>query len=171
MYSFKTKYNYFIFVLRLLVTIFLISFSIGFISEQVHSFLTKNFISIMVIVIVIICFAIYLPYRCIRALLKQRNNIMFKDGKIFLRDALAQKEIFIEKPTLKGFSTSIYSTNIWSFKTIIFYFNNGDKLEFPQFIYWNFKDLKPKLIENGISYLGDEPYRWKWFDRRYYMFD
>ena len=37
--------------------------------------------------------------------------------------------------------------------------------------YWNFKDIKSTLEDNNILYLGDEPYRWKWFDKRHYLFD
>lgn len=114
---------------------------------------------------------IFFLYRLIKLLLKERNNIILHSGQLILRDSITSKETFIDKSDLQGFSTSVYKTRAWDFKTIIFYFTNGDKKEFPQFLYWNFKDIKSTLEDNNILYLGDEPYRWKWFDKRHYLFD
>ena len=47
----------------------------------------------------------------------------------------------------------------------------GEKIELPQFLFFNFKNLAPSLQENGITFLGEEPYIWKWVDSRVYKFD
>lgn len=141
--------------------------------NAVPSFWTENVLGVKLVfgIIAGVFLAFYFPYHLAKLLLTQRKNIVFQSGQLILKDAVSFTEILIDKSNLKGFSTSICQTNVWGFKTIIFYFVNGGKMEFPQFLYWNFKDIKPALEDNKISYLGHEPYRWKWFDTRHYFFD
>ncbi len=101
----------------------------------------------------------------------ERNNLFLEEKDIILKDAVNSKEKRIPKNKVKGFSTTTYNTRAWNFKSLILYLANGDKIEFPQFLYWNFKDFKVALEENNIQYLGHEPYRWKWFDKRHYQYD
>ena len=172
MNDFKSEYNYLIFGLRCLFLILCVGLFFVFIFKAAPSFWTNNKSSFKVVGLFAGLFlTVFLPYRLTKLLLTERSNIILQGGQLILNDAITSKDNSIDKSDLKGFSTSIYQTKAWDFKTIILYLNNGDKLEFPQFLYWNFKEIKPTLEDNGIIYLGDEPYRWKWFDTRHYQFD
>ena len=113
----------------------------------------------------------FFVYRFVKLLLTERMNILLENDQLILKDALTSALKNFDKKEIKGFSSSIYQTKIWNFKAIIIYFTNETKIEFPQFLYWNFKEIKSELESNDITYLGEEPYRWKWFDTRYYLFD
>jgi hypothetical protein len=72
---------------------------------------------------------------------------------------------------IKGFSSSIIPYRIWDFKQIIIYLKDGSKINLMQFAYFNFKEIKPCLLEKKYNYLGHEPYIWKWINSRVYRFD
>ena len=114
---------------------------------------------------------LFLVYRFGKILLTERNELIFESGQLSLKDAITGKKNEIDKGEIKGYSTTIYQTKVWNFKSLILYLNNGDKLEFPQFLYWNFEDISQSFSDNSIQYLGHEPYRWKWFDTRHYLYD
>ena len=172
MTTFKTKFNYIIFGLRLLFFLFFV----GLFFVLIFKITPKLFATSLDFKLVLGLFTglflfIFLPYRFGKLLVKERNNIFLLGGQLVLKDAMTLTEKFCDNDTIKGFSTTVYKTRIWNFKEIILYFKNGDKLHFPQFLYWNFKDIQPSLIDHRILYLGHEPYRWKWFDSRHYLFD
>lgn len=173
MTNFKTKFNYIIFGLRV---IFFLFFTILFfvllykVIPRLSSYTTADFKIALGLFAAFFVFT-FLPYRFGKLLIKERNDIVLSGNSLVLKDAVTSKKKSYDISLIKGFSTTVYQTRIWSFKEIIFYFNNGDKVHFPQFLYWNFKDIKQSLIDNGVNYLGHEPYRWKWFDTRHYLFD
>ena len=171
--NFKTNYNYIVFGLRVLFLIIFIGLFFIFIFKAIPHFLADNTFSFNLVLGLIagLFLTLFLPYRFIKILLTERNNIIIRNHQLFLIDSITSEERFVNKSDIKGFSTSVYQTNAWDFKTIIFYFSDGKKIEFPQFLYWNFKEIEQQLIDNRILYLGHEPYRWKWFDTRHYLFD
>jgi len=173
MTNFRSKFNYLVFGLRLLFFILFVGLFFVFVFKVAPSFYADNKLGVKLILGLLagLFLTIFLPYRFGKLLLKERSNIILENGQLILKDAITSKERYLEKTDLNGFSTTIYQTKAWNFKSIIFYFSNGDKLEFPQFLYWNFKDIKETLVENNVKYLGHEPYRWKWFDTRQYMYD
>jgi hypothetical protein len=93
-----------------------------------------------------------------------RDTVIIKDRMFFKSFSLPQSEI-------KGFSLSEYPIRICGIQSILLYLVNGQKIEFPQFLFFNFKKLAKALEESGISFLGKEPYIWKWIDSRIYKFD
>lgn len=88
-----------------------------------------------------------------------------------MTDAITKKANTISKAEVKGFSLSKYPTKMWDFDEVILHLKNSDKIELPQFLYWNFKEIKPSLGANGVTFLGPEPFRWKFLDSRHYQFD
>lgn len=170
---FKTKFNYIIFGLRLIFFLFFVVLFFVLLYKVIPKLSSDTTIDFKIVIGLFAALFLFtfLPYRFGKLLIRERNDIILSDNCLVLKDSVTGKEKLYDIGVIKGFSTTIYKTRIWDFKEIIFYFNNGDKLHFPQFLYWNFKDIKPSLIDNGIKYLGHEPYRWKWFDTRHYLFD
>lgn len=171
--NFTTKYNYLVFGLRLIMFLFLLGTLCGFIFYVMPKLAKEPEISIKIIIgsFAGLFLTIFLPYRFGKAILTQRNILTLNDDALVVNDALWKKEYVIEKSRIKGFSVSTYPTRFWDFKEIIVYFHNGDKMELPQFLYWNFKDISPTFTANNLVFLGNERFRWKFFDSRYYQFD
>ena len=173
MRDFKTKYNYLVFGLRLLFFLFSIALFLGFIFYaapkviQREDFGIKLFIGLLAALFL----AIFLPYRFGKLLLTQRNILAFEDGCLIVTDAILKKQYVVSNYEIKGFSLSKYPTKIWDFDEVVIYLNNGNKMELPQFLYWNFKDIKPAFDDNDVMFLGHEPFRWKFLDSRHYQFD
>ena len=84
---------------------------------------------------------------------------------------LTLKTKTIYKDDIKGFSTSIVPYRIWDFKQIIIYLKDGSKIDIMKFAYFNFKKIKPTLVDKQYNYLGHEPYIWKWVNSRVYKYD
>lgn len=171
--DFKSKFVYPVFVLRLLLFVsiatgFFLFIFIGIPSlTKQHSLLKAiGLISLGIILFAYLFFMLGMP------LFTQRYNLIIQNGQVTLHDIFFGKHIKIDQ-SFKGFSLSNYSNRgLGSFvKTLIFYFHSGQKIEFPQFLYLNFKDIQPSLIDNSITYLGEEPFKWKNLLLRRYFFE
>jgi hypothetical protein len=159
MYDFKSRYIYLVFGLRLLGFAFFMFYSIlifyfgpDFIAESTNDF------KLILGVLAGLVFALYVPYRFAKLLITQRNDLILQNNLVFLMDAITGKEVCFDLSEIKGYSTSIYKINIRDFETIFLHLNTGKKIEFPQFLYWNFKDIRPAIEAYSIPYLGfDKP--------------
>jgi hypothetical protein len=141
MTNFKSKYVYPVLILRILF--FLVAFGsvVMFICRAIPKFTKKH--DGLEAFGLLICGLLYFGFFIIvfgKAILTQRYNISINNGQVVLKDILFGKHIVIDK-NCKGFSLSSYGDNraINNFKTLIFYFSNGRKIECPQFLYTNFK--------------------------------
>ena len=47
-------------------------------------------------------------------------------------------------------------------KSIILYISEEEKLEFPEFLFLNFKKLDKALEESGLQFFGVESREWRW---------
>jgi len=170
---FKLKYNYLIFGLRLLSFIFFLTLFFGLIFIVAPKTLQSNNLNFKIFIGLLagLFLAAFFIYRFAKLLLTQRNILTFVDGQLKRSDAIIKKESIINVEDIKGFSLTRYPTRVWNFKEIIIYLNSGEKIELPQFLYWNFSDIKKKLESNGLVFLGGEPFRWRFPDRRYYKFE
>ncbi len=114
----------------------------------------------------------YIIYVFGKPALTERYNLIIENGVPKLIDNFLRNEILL-KENFKGFSFSSYGNKrgLYDFKTLIFYFQDGSIIELPQFLYSNFKLIKPALITNSIKYLGEEPYKWKNLISRHYRFE
>jgi hypothetical protein len=90
---------------------------------------------------------------------------------MLIKDALTGKQKQLKLSHIKGFSITKYPTRLRDFDEIILYLKNRKKIEMPQFLYWNFKDIQRGFQENGLRFLGHEPYTSNFFDSRHYHFD
>lgn len=173
MRDFKTRFNYLLLGLRALFFLFFVALFLGLIFYAAPKIIRSDDFGIRLFIglLAALFIAIFLPYRFGKLLLTQRNVLSFKNGDLILTDAILNKRIVISKKEIKGFSLSKYPTKVWDFHELIVYLANGNKIELPQFLYWNFKELRPAFEENGLSFLGYERFRWKFFDSRYYQFD
>ena len=173
MENFRTKYNYLIFGLRVVFFLFFAGLLFVFLFYaaprmlQDKSFDFKTFIGLLAGLFLFL----FLPYRFGKLLVTQRDVLSFENEEFQLIDAITGKKHSISVHELKGFSMTKYPTKVWDFKEIILYFNNGRKIELPQFLYLNFREIKPAFESNGLRFLGIEPFRWKFLDSRHYHFD
>lgn len=113
----------------------------------------------------------YMNFKLIRAIYRERFTMKIEAGTLFVTDVLRFKKRALAAADIKGFSLSEYPLRGFKFKSILVYLKNGEKLEFPQFLFLNFRKLAQCLEQNGIRFLGNEPYVWKWIDSRYYKYD
>ena len=109
------------------------------------------------------------------SLMTQRFNLIIKDKKIFLKDIFLMKTTSVTD-NIKGYSISAYSTITATksiagyFRTTIIYFKTGEVIEFPQFLYWNYKFIALVLDDNNVEFLGRETFIWKNLLFRRYQF-
>ncbi|MDP2174721.1 MAG: hypothetical protein Q8K70_02295 [Bacteroidota bacterium] len=106
-----------------------------------------------------------------KAFITTTKNYLITDQTIEEFNVLTLKTKTIYKDDIKGFSTSKVPYRIWDFKQIIIYLKDGTKIDIMQFAYFNFKKIKPTLVNKKYNYFGHEPYIWKWFNSRVYRYD
>ncbi len=173
MADFKSKYIYPIFVLRLFLLIALVGAILLFIFIGIPS-LTKQHSGLKAFGLISLGFLLsrYLIIAFGKSTLTQRYSISIARGRAILHDNIFGRHINLDE-NFKGFSLSSYGDRrtIYKFKTLIFYFENGHKIELPQFLFANFKDIIPSLNAHSIRFLGQEPYKWKNIFSRHYFFE
>ena len=173
MRDFKTKYNYLIAALRVIFLLFFIVLFVGFCFYAAPNlFQSDQPLYRKIIGIPLGAFLLlFLIYRFVKILSTQRNVFHFEGTDLILTDAITKNRRVIPKSEIKGFSLTNYPTKAWNFKEILIYCHSGTKLELPQFLYLNFKEIKPYFEANNLTFLGFEPFRWKFLDSRHYQFD
>ncbi len=110
----------------------------------------------------------YIP---LKGLFKNSKIYWVTNSHLIVTDILKLKTERIEKENIKGFSDSRIEYRIGTFKQLIIYLVDNRKFEIMQFEQFNFKQIKPTMIDFGYRYFGPEPYTWKWFDSRVYYFE
>jgi len=171
--TFTTKYNYLILGLRSIFFLFFVGLFVGFFAYSVPKFIDEREFSFKMIVGMVAAtfLVMFLCYRFLKLLRTQRKVLVFENDHLKVTYAIFKTERIIHKSEIKGFSLTTYPTKVWNFKEILIYLTNGEKIELPQFLYWNFKDFKSGLESNELKFLGFERFRWKFLDSRYYQFD
>jgi hypothetical protein len=106
-----------------------------------------------------------------RAVWTERFSMVITHDQVMIKDKLFFKSSILRHDEIKGFSLAEYPIRIRGVRSILLYLVDGHKIEFPQFLFFNFKNLAGALEESGIPFLGEEPYIWKWVDSRIYKFD
>lgn len=173
MTDFKSKYIYPIFVLRLIFLIALAGAVSLFAFIGVPALLKQHSIlkAVGLISFGVLLFG-YLVIIMGKSTLTQRYSVLIINRQTMLHDNIFGRNILLDE-SFKGFSISSYGDKgaVYDFKTLIFYFSNGNKIELPQFLYTNFKDIMPSLKEQKVNFLGHEPYKWKNLISRHYYFE
>jgi hypothetical protein len=170
MTDFKTYFNPLIAVGRLVFSMFFGGMTCFIIYHIFRKFKTTELIQYGGIMLVVVLFGALFQMFFV-AFIKTTKNYLIKDNCIEEFNLLTLKTKAIHKEDIKGFSTSIVPYRIWDFKQIIIYLKDGTKIDIMQFAYFNFKNIKPDLIDKNYNYLGDEPYIWKWVNSRVYKYD
>ncbi|GGF25957.1 hypothetical protein [Flavobacterium limi] len=171
MKHFRTQFNYIILVGRFIFTIFFAGLSVLMLYLIIENFMAKDYLAMMIFGIIFNLIMIYFTYLLIIAIIKQSYNFTFEEGSIYKISVLSRQKELLKTTEIKGFSTSEYPLKIWNFKSLILYFQNGKKIELPQFLYFNFKEIENKLIENSIRKFGHEKHKWKSITSRHYEFE
>ena len=152
-------------------SIFFAGLSLTIIYLIIENLKLKGFSSDIIFEIIFNIIMIYLTYHFFIPIIKQSNNLIIEEGNIYKVSILCGKKELLKKNDIKGFSTSEYPLKIWTFKSIILYLQNGQKVEFPQFLYFNFNEIENILIENSIRNFGYEKHKWKSITSRHYEFE
>lgn len=154
--DFKSKFLYLILGIRIIMFLSTLAMVCMFLFLGAPSIWGRysNGKAMLIISIGILLFT-YLSISVGSSLLTQRFNLIIKDKKTSVTD------------NIKGFSISAYSTITATksiagyFRTTIIYFKTGEVIEFPQFLYWNYKFIALALDDNNVDFLGREPFIWK----------
>ena len=170
MENFKTYFNPIIPIGRLIFALFFLSLFIMMFYALFRDFQTSGFKEYLMIFLGIVFFGA-VAEMFITPFLTATKNYAIDDRVIKEFNFLTFEAKVIPKEMVKGFSTSKIQYRIWNFKQIIIYLKDGSKIDLMQFAYFNFKEIKPLLIEKGYPYLGHEPYVWKWPNSRRYQYD
>lgn len=171
MRSFKTRFNYLILVGRFILMLFFGTLSVFLMYLIIEKLKLQGYSNEVLPLALFNFILLYLTYHFIVIIYNQSYNFEIEEHKIFKISIFSGKKELLKTDQIKGFSTSIYPIKVWNFKSIILYLKNGKKLEMPQFLYFNFNEIENKLIENSVTKLGHEKYKWKFFDSRYYEFE
>ena len=172
MVLFHTKINYLVILGRFLCSIFFLLFSLAIILKFSDFIDVENSnLKFTLGTILFLFLMLFFTYRFGKSFLYDSNVLIFENNRVIKKNIILRKSVIIRFTEIKGFSTSNYPTKIWNWKSIIIYLGNGEKIEIPQFLYFNFKNISLELEKAGIISLGHEKFRWKFFDSRYYDFE
>ena len=166
------QFNYILFLVR---TLFVLSWSalvVGVLFFLPGQLSQKHDLSGVVGIIAgfVFVFSI-ITFKFWRAIWTERFGLIITSDGVIVKDHLLFRSAALRQEEIKGFSLSEYPVRLKGVHSILFYLVNGQKIEFPQFLFLNFKKLTTALEESGITFLGEEPYIWKWVDSRIYKFD
>ena len=173
---FKSKFLYIVFIARILLIFALIGVSGLFVLIGIPNIWNKNvhLIAILLIALGVFIFS-YLLLMLGFAIWQHRFILIVRNGEVFLKDIILNR-FEVTGDNIMGYSTSKYGNRgayngpISDFKTLLIYFKDGRVIEFPQFLYANFKLIPEILNASGIKYLGNEPFKWKnLISRKYYF--
>jgi len=172
MANFKSRYVYPVLIIRLiflfaLITCFFLAVTIG-IPSFWNKYSPVKATGLTVLILILFTFVLYVFGRSV---LTQRFILRIENKVAYLKDIFTKKEISLDG-TFKGYSYSSYgdSKAFHDFKTLLFYFHDGRIIEFPQFLYKNFKHIHSALNDAEVHFLGNEPYIWKNLIARDYKF-
>ena len=173
MLNFKSKFIYPVYIARFLLFLALIVAAVLFVFVGIPSFFKQHSIikSIGLSTLGFFLFS-YMMIMSFLSLKLERYSIVITNEKAYLKDNVFGKKIFLNE-NFYGYSFSNYSSRHSGidFRTLIFYFQDGKKIEMPQFLHLNFKEIHPALKGNKIHFLGNEPFKWKNLFRRQYFFE
>jgi hypothetical protein len=172
MTEFRSKFVYPVFFVRLVVFLFLVTGVIMVVVIGLPNAWKKHppAQAIVSILLGLLLFT-YLLYIFGKSFLTQRFIIVIKNETVCLKDIIFRKSISLDD-SFKGYSYSSYgdSSAFKDYKTLLFYFHDGRIIEFPQFLFTNFKHIHEALLNAKMIFLGNEPYIWKNLISRVYHF-
>ena len=168
----RGKFNYFVFFLRIIFAVIFLPLSIAaIIFCPGESLAHHDLAGVIAVTFAFFLLLFYVNFKIGRAIWTERFTMRIEAGSIVITDLFTFKKRVLHGADIKGFSLAEYPLRGLKVKSILLYLVNGQKIEFPQFLFYNFKRLNQALQENGIRFLGEEPFVWKWVDSRYYKFD
>ncbi len=152
---FITKYNYLVLILRILSVLLFGFILLMLIFRVIPRLYNENNFQFKIVIglIAFLFILVFLIFHFIRVIITERYVLRFDNYSLILKDLFRNIETNINTADIKGYSTSIIPTRFWDFKETIVYLVNGDKLLFPQFLYWNYKTINISLNECGVKYL------------------
>ena len=170
MNDFKTYFNPLVPIGRLAFSIFFAGLTCFIIYLLFRDFKTNGLKKYFTILLGATIFGVIFQ-QFFKGFITTTKNYLITDQTIKEFNILTFKTKTIDKNDIKGFSTSVVPYRIWNFKQVIIYLKDGTKIDIMQFAYFNFKKIKPTLVDKKYNYLGHETYIWKWVNSRVYKYD
>jgi len=118
--------------------------------------------------IVFMILIFYVAFRLGQAAWHQRFTIRLVGDQIIVKDMILFKRRTLRSNDIKGFSLMEYTMGGirlmgWvKGKSIMLYLEDGDKIEFPEFLFMNFTKMDRALEESGLQFFGIESIEWRW---------
>jgi hypothetical protein len=168
----RGKFNYPLFIARIIIVTGFLALSIMVLTLGPSHWSEGHDLSgVIGLTITFTLLLLFVNVKFIRAVWTERFGLRIERDSLIITDHLRCKRQTLQRADIKGFSLSEYPLRGLSVKSILLYLSSGKKIELPQFLFFNFKQLPPALEQNGIKFLGKEPYSWKWIDSRTYKYD
>jgi hypothetical protein len=104
----------------------------------------------------------YIAFKLGQATWSQRFTIVLAGDQVVVRDVILFKRRVLQFADIKGFSLMEYPTRWVNGRSIVLYLTDGAMIEFPQFLFFNFRKLDMALEESGINFFGVESREWRW---------
>lgn len=170
MEQFKAKFIYPFFFVYLLFFLFF-SLSLLFLeSKIIYYFITgKSSADDLKLFFGFLFLFGYFSLMCGHMTLLLRNGLIIQKNRIVLINHLSFQKTDITD-LIKGYSRTDFGKYSTSKNTILLYLSDGRIINLPKFMYLNFGDIEPILIDNKVKFLGEEPFEWKNIIQRKYQY-
>lgn len=170
------RVNYWVILLKIFIVIF---FSLAVIAALVSLFLIfdykLNIIDLLIRlfgILTIFITSLIIGSRNLNSLFIQKYSLIFNNQKVSLslRNIYSFKEASVLYEDILGFSTTHKTADFKKFHAMILYLKDGRVFEFHKTLFLNFDEMKKRLANDKIKYLGHEPFVYKRFFLRKYLF-
>lgn len=158
----ESYFNYLLIPLRLLASLMFL-FIVYVLSQIFFSIsIDKDFISTFIVSILTLLLSLYLSYRFMYLLIKQRYTFKIAADEIIVKDIFSQQIETIGYGEIRGYSKGTIKTfRAGSFEELILYCSNDRIYEIPQYAYLNFRKIKEEFKRNRkLKCLGKETINW-----------
>jgi hypothetical protein len=149
------KFNYVFFVIRILFVLAWSALGIVLLymlpGEESQKHDLSGVIGIMAAFLFV--FGLF-TFKFWRAIWTERFGMIITRDEVIIKDHLCFKTSILRPDEIKGFRLSQYPIRIKGVKSIFLCLKDGRKIEFPQFLFLNFKKMAAALEECGIAFLG-----------------
>lgn len=170
------RVNYWVILLKIFIVIFFSAVVIVALVSLFYIFDYKlNIIDLMIRlfgIFTIVISGLIIGLRNLSSLFIQKYSLIFNNQKVSLslRNIYSFKEARVLHEDIMGFSTTHIATDFKKFHGMILYLKDGSVFEFHKTLFPNFDEMKKRLANDKIKYLGHEPFVYKWFFFRKYLF-
>jgi hypothetical protein len=158
----RGRFNYLLFFIRIIFCLAFATLGVWGIIDVIIQWVDAGIFNADQGKLVIFCIAFcYIAVKLGQAAWHQRFTIRLSGDKIIVRDVFLFRRRVLQLSDIKGFSLMEYPTRWVKGRSIMLYLTEEQKLEFPEFLFLNFRKLDKALEESGLHFFGVESRRWR----------